>query len=76
MYYCHLRRNGADEEITNFILYVDDGLILSNTKVVLNNNMMEFLGRELDVRSFPSDRFIRIDINTAVVIRRMVYGSK
>jgi hypothetical protein len=62
VYYRHLRKGEADEEITIFILYVDDGLILSSTKAVLNE-MMEFLGKEFDVRSIPPDRFIGIDIN-------------
>jgi hypothetical protein len=62
LYYRHLRKGEADEEITIFILYVDDGLILSSNKAVLNE-MMEFLGKEFDVRSIPPDRFIGIDIN-------------
>jgi hypothetical protein len=32
IYYLHLRLGEADEELTIFILYVDDGLILSNIK--------------------------------------------
>jgi hypothetical protein len=62
VYYRHLRKGEADEEITIFILYVDDELILSSNKAVLNE-MMEFLGKEIDVRSIPPDRFIGIDIN-------------
>lgn len=62
VYYRHLRKGEVDEEITIFILYVDDGLILSSTKAVLDD-MMEFLGKEFDVRSIPPDRFIGIDIN-------------
>ena len=62
IYYRHLRKGEADEEITIFILYVDDGLILSSTKAVLSE-MMEFLGKEFDVRSIAPDRFIGIDIN-------------
>jgi hypothetical protein len=42
IYYRHLRQGEKDKEITFFILYVDDGLILSNVNQVLLN-MMEFL---------------------------------
>jgi hypothetical protein len=62
VYYRHIRKGEADEEITIFILYVDDELSLSSNKAVLNE-MMEFLGKEIDVRSIPPDRFIGIDIN-------------
>ena len=62
IYYRHLRPGEADEELTIFILYVDDGLILSNIKSILTD-MVEFLGKEFEVRSLPADRFIGIDIN-------------
>jgi hypothetical protein len=62
VYYRHLRKEETDEEITIFILYVNDELILNSTKAVLNV-MMEFVGKEFDVRSFPPDRLIGIDIN-------------
>jgi hypothetical protein len=45
VYYRHLRRWEADEELTIFILYVDDGLIISNLKAVLTE-MMVFLSKE------------------------------
>jgi hypothetical protein len=44
IYYRHLRLGEADEELTIFILYVDDGLILSNIKSILTD-MVEFLGK-------------------------------
>lgn len=62
IYYRHLRPGESDEELTIFILYVDDGLILSNIKSVLTD-MVEFLGKEFEVRSLPADRFIGVDIN-------------
>ena len=62
IYYCHLRQGEIDKEITFFILYVDDGLILSNVNHVLLD-MMEFLGKEFEIRSLPADRFIGVDIN-------------
>ena len=62
VYYRHLRRGEADEELTIFILYVDDGLIISNLKAVLTE-MMVFLSKEFEFRSLPADRFIGVDIN-------------
>jgi hypothetical protein len=62
VYYRHLRPGEADEEITIFILYVDDGLIISSLKTVLTE-MMNFLGKEFEVRSLPADRFIGMDIS-------------
>ncbi len=61
IYYRHLRQGEIDEEITFFILYVDDGLILSNVNQILLD-MMEFLGKEFEIRSLPADRFIGVDI--------------
>ena len=48
VYYRHLRRGEADEELTIFTLYVDDGLIISNLKAVLTE-MMVFLSKEFEV---------------------------
>lgn len=62
IYYRHLRKGEADKEITIFILYVDDGLILSNIKSTLKD-MVDFLGKEFEVRSLPADRFIGIDMH-------------
>jgi hypothetical protein len=45
VYYRHLRLGEADKELTIFILYVDDGLIISNLKAVLTE-MMVFLSKE------------------------------
>jgi hypothetical protein len=62
VYYRHLRPGETDEELTIFILYVDDGLILSNIQSALTD-IVEFLGKEFEVRSLPADRFIGIDMN-------------
>lgn len=62
IYYRHLRPGEADEELTIFILYVDDGLILSNIKSILTD-MVKFLGKEFEVRSLPAVCFIGVDIN-------------
>jgi len=50
-----------DEEVTFFILYVDDGLILSNQNEILLE-IIEFLGKEFEIRSLPADRFIGVNI--------------
>ena len=43
------------------MLYVDDGLILSNTKEILVQ-MTEFLAKEFEIRALAADRFIGVDI--------------
>jgi hypothetical protein len=47
--------------ITFFILYVDDGLILSNRNTILLG-IVEFFGKEFEIRSLPADRFIGVNI--------------
>jgi hypothetical protein len=54
IYYRHLRPGKPDEEITFFILYVDDDLILGNQNADLLK-MIEFLGKEFEIRSLPAD---------------------
>lgn len=62
IYYRHLCQGEIEEEITFFLLYVDDGLILSNPNKVLLV-MIEFLGKEFEIRLLPADRFIGVDLS-------------
>lgn len=62
VYYRHLCKRKADEEINMFILNVDEGLIISSIKAVIDE-MMAFFTEEFDVRSLPPDRLIGININ-------------
>jgi len=62
VYFRHQRPGEDDEEFTAFIMYVDDGLAVSSSKTVLDS-MLEFLGKEFEIKSLPADRFIGIDIN-------------
>jgi hypothetical protein len=61
IYYHHLRPGAADEETTFFVLFVDDCLILSNHSSTLSE-IIDFLGKDFEVRSLPADRFIGVDI--------------
>ncbi len=58
---CVYYRIGPDEEFTILIIYVDDGLACSNTAAVLTA-MLDYLGTNFQVRSFPASRFVGLDI--------------
>jgi hypothetical protein len=50
-----------DEEFTILIIYVDDGIIFSNKKHILND-ILDHLKTVFQIRTLPADRFIGVDI--------------
>lgn len=50
-----------EEEITVVLIFVDGGLICSNRKNT-PNAILEHLNTNFEVRSFPADRFLSLDI--------------
>ena len=62
VHYRHHCEGETNEEITTFILYVDDGFILSSSKTILTD-MIDFLGKEFEERFLPADRYVGVYIN-------------
>lgn len=58
---CVYHRIGPNGEFTILIIYVDDGLICSNTPNMLTA-ILEYLSIHFQVRSFPVSRFVGLDI--------------
>lgn len=61
VYFRHRREGEVDEEFTVLIIYVDDGIIFSNQKHILTD-ILEHLKTVFEIRSFPADRFVGVDI--------------
>jgi ATP-binding cassette subfamily B (MDR/TAP) protein 1 len=51
-----------EEEITSVLIFVDDGLVCSNRANTLTD-ILEHLKTFFEVRSFPANRFLGLDIN-------------
>lgn len=51
----------SNEEFTEIIIYVDDGIIFSNRKQTLDD-ILHHLESVFEIRSLPADRFLGIDI--------------
>ena len=58
---CVYFRTGPNGEFTIMIIYVDDGLVCSNTPSVLTA-ILDYLRTHFQVRSFPASRFVGLDI--------------
>ena len=54
------QRKGDTEVSLAFLLYVNDGLIVSNSTAAMTE-MVDFLSKEFDIKTLPADRFIGID---------------
>lgn len=61
VYFRHQRMGEEDEEFTILIIYVDDGIIFSNKKHILND-ILDHLKTVFQIRTLPADRFIGVDI--------------
>jgi hypothetical protein len=59
---CVYFRIGPDEEYTILIIYVDDGLICSNTPDIIKA-ILDYLRIHFQVRSLPASRFVGLDIS-------------
>ena len=58
---CVYYRRQEEGEITIVCIFVDDGLICTNTKTV-SISILNHLNTNFDVRSLPADRFVGLDI--------------
>ena len=58
---CVYHRFTTSGEYTIMVIYVDDGLVCSNTPAVLTE-VIDFLKTHFKVRSLPANRFVGIDI--------------
>jgi hypothetical protein len=74
VYFQHQREGEIDEVLIILIIYVDDGIILSNRKQTLTH-ILDHLKMAFEIRSLPAHRFIGIDIIRDRP-KRMVYISQ
>ena len=58
---CVYYRRQEEGEITIVCIFVDDGLICTNTKTV-SVSILNHLNTHFDIRSLPADRFVWLDI--------------
>jgi hypothetical protein len=74
VYFQHQREGEIDEVLIILIIYVDDGIILSNRKQTLTD-ILDHLKMAFEIRSLPAHRFIGVDIIRDRP-KRMVYISQ
>jgi hypothetical protein len=58
---CVYYRSQEEGEITIVCIFVDDGLICTNTKTV-SVSILSYLNTHFDIRSLSADRFVGLDI--------------
>ena len=68
------QRKGETEVFLAFLLYVDDGLVVSNSTAAMTE-MVDFLSKEFDIKTLPADRFIGIDITRNRANRSLHLGQ-